>query len=57
MEGPCFDTDSLPVWVFVAVAVLSHARGTALLIREVAHFLGRFTNGFRQRRRAAKRRY
>lgn len=57
MESPCFDTDSLPMWAFVVVAVLSHARGTALLMREAALFLGRFTNGWRQRRRARKRRY
>jgi hypothetical protein len=32
---PCYPADSWPMWTFVLFAVLSHARGTALLLREV----------------------
>ena len=45
MQGPCFDTESAPVWFFVLFAVLSHARGTVLLLREVLSWLRRRRNG------------
>lgn len=38
-QFPCTAPDSWPVWTFIVVAVLSHARGTALLVREVLSWL------------------
>lgn len=56
MDGPCTDFNSWPTWAFVLFAVLSHARGTALLMREAALFLGRFVRRRRElRRRRAPR--
>ena len=34
MEMPCFGTESAPVWLFVMLGILSHARGAVLLLRE-----------------------
>lgn len=34
MDGPCELSASYGVWVFLVVAMLSHARGTVLLLRE-----------------------
>lgn len=39
--NPCANTESWPMWTFVLFAVLSHARGTALLLREVLSWLTR----------------
>lgn len=57
MDGPCFDVNTWPTWAFVAVAILSHARGTALLMREAGLFLGRFVRRRRELRRRRKPRY
>lgn len=46
----CINFNSTPVWLVVLMAVLSHARGTALLMKAVGLFLWRFTCRGRARR-------
>ena len=36
MDGPCQVPSSAPLWVFLVLGFLAHARGAALLLREVA---------------------
>jgi len=54
MEIPCSEVslNTWPVWAIVGMAVLSHARGTVLLVREVGLVWG----SFRRRRLDRKRR-
>jgi hypothetical protein len=57
VDGPCLNPDSLPMWVFVAFAILSHIRGTVLLAREVLASLGKRNEQRRRRKEARRRRY
>ncbi len=43
---PCdpMSFNTWPVWAIVAMAVVSHARGTVLLVREVRAFMVAFTS-------------
>jgi hypothetical protein len=51
MDGPCVGpTGPYAFWAFVVFALLSHARGTALLLREVlTWWRGERTRHFRRR--------
>jgi len=44
VDGPCTNLNTWPVWAVVAMALLSHLRGSVLVIREVMAFLGTFRN-------------
>jgi len=35
LSMPCTDGATVQIWMFLVIAVLSHARGTVLLMREV----------------------
>lgn len=35
LRMPCTDGATVQIWMFLVIAVLSHARGTVLLMREV----------------------
>lgn len=50
MDGPCLNFNSAPVWLMVALAIISHIRGTIVALVEAK----RFFELRRSRRRAKK---
>lgn len=50
MDAPCLQGDSVPLWVFLIMGVLSHARGAALLLRECLSWATRLRKSRRRRR-------
>jgi hypothetical protein len=51
----CFDDSSVPVWAFIALGLVSHLRGTVLIVREVVGMLVTYRE--KRRRLNRKSRY
>ena len=50
MEQPCTPQPPINPYVMAVVALLAHARQLALLLREIARFLGRIAKRRRRRK-------